>query len=185
LAGYPNSPPFCQWAEDIYAYCADWVAQNIMRHFILPALLVQTLAVASCHDGQQLTGIQTKETNPLSFLKITLEHADELGGGKALSLTVHNPSSSALSDVVIGFDGTYTAALQDLQVYLGFWEGSPALDRSNIQAEELLSFTFSYDTPNHHWMKDPSGGELPRDLIPSSIEITCNLGGGSWKLDQN
>ena len=142
------------------------------------------LLVVGCGSGAQPLGLQAEESNPLAFLSVSCAvSADGFPPATTgLHLKIKNPSARRLDGVSVTVDDSYTAALQDLRMVLGFWEGSPALGRSSILPGDDLVFVFSHDISNHGIMKNGKGEAMPRTLVPASITIRTDDGSGTWSV---
>jgi len=150
-------------------------------HWRLSLAAVAAL-VCSCGTASEPLNLIGDSQAPLSYLELTCEVSSELSGAKALALEIHNPSVHTLDEVRVVIDGTYSAALEDLRTYLGFWSGSPPLGRSSIRPGETLRFPFSHDITNHSLMKTEQGAPLPTDVIPTRITILSRGQSGDWRV---
>ena len=138
--------------------------------------------VCSCGTASQPLDLLADSQAPLSYLELTCEVSSEPSGAKALALEIHNPSVHTIDEVRVVIDGIYSAALEDLRTYLGFWSGSRPLGRSSIRPGETLLFPFSHDITNHALMKSEQGASLPTDVIPSRITILSRGQSGDWRV---
>ena len=148
-----------------------------------PFFVVWCLAflVAGCGERPRSLNLVSDRTNLLSFLSVSCDVSGEFGGQKALILRIRNTSERRLDDVSISFNHSYTAPLQNLRQYLGFWKGAPPLGRSSILPDDDLTFVFSHDISNHQNMINAAKETLPTTFVPTSISIQAEGRAGRWE----
>jgi len=140
------------------------------------------ILVLSCSDERALL-ILPDSVIEIPELTVTGScGADPLGGegGKGYLFTLSNISPVCLHRCILEVNDAYTAGLEKVEVYEGFWGGNVVRNDSDIPSGAKINLVFSHDNNNNLVFRNEKGDMLPRDCGITTLSIHTEEGTNRW-----